>query len=458
MANTRTAIHAQWSSRVTFVLAATGSAVGLGNIWKFPYITGENGGGAFVLIYLFCVAVIGVPIIMAETMLGRRGQRNPIMTMDYLAEQAKVTRLWRYLGWMGVVAGFMILSYYSVIAGKTIAYVLKIMTGLLSRLDVDAAEHAILSLNDSVFALTVWHSVFMVATMYIVARGVNEGIEQAIKFLMPGLFLILLVLVMYAMTTDSFAEGMSFMFSFDLDEVSTQTVLLAMGQAFFTLSLGMGAIMVYGSYLPRGVSIGQTSVVIALADTSVAILAGIAIFPIVFANGFEPGSGPDLIFKTLPMAFSGMFAGTLFGLMFFILLVFAALSSSISLIEPAVSYVVEKYDISRERACIIAGAVTWTLGMGTVFSNNIWAETKILGKTFFGLLDFISANLLLPLGGILMAIFAGWIMTQKSTAEEFEISPESLLYKAWRLLVRYVAPVAVAIVLIAGLIIPSHLV
>ncbi len=451
MANHNTTIHAHWSSRITFILAATGSAVGLGNIWKFPYITGENGGGAFVLIYLLCVAIIGVPIIMAETMLGRRGQRNPIMTMEHLAEEANVSKLWHFLGWMGVLAGFMILSYYSVIAGKTIAYALKITTGFLSQLDADIAEHAVMSLNESVFALTLWHTVFISATMYIVARGINEGIEQAVKFLMPSLFLILLVLVAYAMTTDSFGEGISFMFNFDLAAVTGKTILLAMGQAFFTLSLGMGAIMVYGSYLPKGISIGQTAMVIAVTDTAVAILAGVAIFPIVFANAFEPSMGPDLIFKTLPMAFSHMFGGNVFGLMFFVLLIFAALSSSISLIEPAVSYVVEKYQVSRQKACVIAGVLTWALGMGTVFSTNIWMEKTIMGKTFYGVLEFISANVLLPLGGILMAVFAGWIMTEKNTADELEVSESNILYKSWRILVRYVAPAAVTIVLIAGL-------
>jgi len=451
MANHNTTIHAHWSSRITFILAATGSAVGLGNIWKFPYITGENGGGAFVLIYLLSVAIIGIPIIMAETMLGRRGQMNPIATMEHLAKEAKVTKLWGYLGWMGVLAGFIILSFYSVIAGKTIAYALKIMTGFLSQLNTDMAEHAVMSLNDSIFALTLWHTVFISVTMYIVARGINEGIEQAVKFLMPGLFLILLILVAYAMTTDSFGTGISFMFNFDLDSVTGTTFLLAMGQAFFTLSLGMGAIMVYGSYLPKDISIGQTALVIAITDTAVAILAGVAIFPIVFANAFEPSMGPDLIFKTLPMAFSHMFAGNLFGLMFFVLLIFAALSSSISLIEPAVSYVVEKYEISRQNACIIAGALTWALGMGTVFSTNIWVDATIFDKTFFEVLEFISANVLLPLGGILMAVFAGWVMTLESTAEEFEVSKESFLFKLWRILVRYVAPAAVTIVLIAGL-------
>ncbi len=441
----------QWKSRLTFILAATGSAVGLGNIWKFPYITGEHGGGAFVIVYLLCVLAFGIPIMMAETMLGRRGKSNPVTTMETLAKEAGASQFWRFLGWMGILAGIIILSYYSVIAGKTIDYSLKIFTGLLWDLDKESAENAINTLNGSVVWLSIWHSFFMATTLYIVMHGVNEGIEKAVGFLMPGLLIILLGLVLYAMTSGSFGAGLSFLFSPNFSELSGESVLIAMGQAFFTLSLGMGAIMVYGSYLPKGISIAKTSTIIALCDTGVALLAGIAIFPIVFANGLEPAAGPDLIFKTLPFAFSKMFAGTLVGLLFFVLLVFAALSSSISLIEPAVSYLVEKQDYSRENACYILGGSTWLLGMGTVFSSNIWADKKIFGKNFFELMDYLSANLMLPLGGILMAVFTGWIMTRKNSAEGLEISEHSQLHKIWHFLVCFVAPIAVGLVLLGGI-------
>ena len=444
-------VHAQWKSRITFIFAATGSAVGLGNIWKFPYITGESGGGAFVLVYLICIVAMGIPVMMAETLLGRRGRSNPISTMSSLAEEAGVSRLWRYLGWMGVIAGILILSYYSVIAGKTIAYIFKIMTGMLVSLTPELAETSVQSLNTSIFALTLWHSVFMAATMYIVVRGVNEGIEKAVEFLMPALFIILLILVAYAMTTGAFVQGLSFLFKPDWSALSGKTILIAMGQAFFTLSLGMGAIMVYGSYLPKGISIARTSAIVALADTSVALLAGIAIFPIVFANGFEPSSGPDLIFKTLPMAFSTMFGGTVFGIMFFVLLVFAALSSSISLIEPAVSYIVENKGLSRQRACILMGGLTWLVGMGTVFSTNIWAEMTLFGKTFFELVDFLTANIMLPIGGILIAVFAGWIMNKKNSVDELELPDDGVGYKIWSFLICYVAPTVVVLVLLNSL-------
>lgn len=442
--------HVQFKSKITFFLAATGSAVGLGNIWKFPYITGENGGGAFVFVYLICVATIGIPIMMAETMLGRRGRENPISTMERLAGEAGANPVWKVLGWMGVLAGFLILSYYSVIAGKTMNYMMEISGGLLFNLDVQAAEATISALNDSVFSLTFWHSVFMFLTMYIVMQGVNEGIEKSVEFMMPGLFVILVVLILYATTTEAFEQGLSFLLTPDFGALSGRSVLIAMGQAFFSLSIGMGAMLVYGSYLPNNVSIAKTAAMVAVSDTLVALLAGVAIFPIVFSNGLEPASGPDLIFKTLPLAFSNMFGGTLIGVLFFILLIFAALTSSISLIEPAVSYMVEYRGMTRKHACIYAGGAAWLIGLGTVFSTNVWAELKIFGMTFFGFVDFLSANLMLPVGGILIAIFAGRIMSRKDSADGLEIGEESHLYKAWQYLVRYVAPIGVGIVLLSG--------
>lgn len=439
------ALHEQWSSWIIFVLAATGSAVGLGNIWKFPYITGQNGGGAFVLVYLLSVAVVGIPIMMAETMLGRRGRQSPINTLRTLSEDAGAHSAWRYLGWLGVLAGFLILSYYSVIAGWSIAYVLKVAMGSFIGKDVDAVNGIFTDFIASPGQLLFWHTLFVLTTMLIVARGVQGGLEKAVEFLTPGLFLILLVLVGYAMSAGDFARGLRFMFSPDFSRLDGETVLIAMGQAFFSLSLGMGAIMIYGSYLPSHVSIARTSFIIAGADTLVALLAGLAIFPIVFANGLEPGSGPGLIFQTLPIAFGKMPGGSLFGMLFFVLLVFAALSSSISLIEPAVAWLVENHQLSRKRACLWSGIVTWFLGIGTVFSFNIWSDVRFFGKTFFDLLDYVTANLMLPLSGLLIAVFAGWIMRRKATEEEMEVG-HGPLYDVWRFLVCYVSPAAVLLV------------
>ena len=445
MADTNQSIHSEWSSRFAFILAATGSAVGLGNIWKFPYITGENGGGAFVIIYLICVAAIGIPIMIAETMMGRRGRQSPINTLKVLTKEAGANTNWHYLGWLGVIAGFFILSYYSVIAGWSMAYVVKAFTGSFSGQSALEINNLFADLQASPGVQIFWHTVFMVATMAVVARGVQGGLEKAVRFLMPGLFILLMLLVAYAMTTGAYLQGLEFMFKPDFSEITGASVLTAMGHAFFTLSLGMGAIMVYGSYLPKGISIAKTTILIAGADTLVALLAGIAIFPIVFANGLEVGSGPGLIFQTLPIAFGNMTGGWLFGLLFFVLLVFAALSSAISLIEPAVAWCVEHYDIERKKACTVMGFLTWLLGLGTVFSFNNWSDVTFFGATIFESLDFLTANLMLPLGGFFIALFAGRVMLNKDSKEELDLGDDRL-FDLWKFLVSYVAPAAVFIV------------
>ena len=448
MAEQRTSIHGQWTNRTVFILAATGSAVGLGNIWKFPYITGENGGGTFVLVYLLCIALIGIPIMMAEIMLGRRGKQSPINTMIALAKGEGRNPGWVWLGWMGVLAGFFILSYYSVIAGWAMSYVFRTGGGMFLGVTADGANSIFTDLGSDPERLLAWHTIFMVMTMMVVARGVKEGLEKAVTYLMPLLFCLLIVIVIYAMTTGYFMEGIKFLFT--PGTIDSKGVLIAMGHAFFTLSLGMGAIMVYGSYLSDEHSIVQASILIALADTVVALLAGMAIFPIVFANGLEPGAGPGLIFQTLPIAFGHMQGGTLVGVVFFTLLLFAAWTSAISLIEPAVAYLVENKGMNRIYASVWIGGLTWVVGLGTVFSFNIWKDHTLTipflfeNFTFFDTLDYLTANIMLPLGGLFIALFAGWVMQKESTTEEFDTYP--VIYKIWRFLVRFITPVAVIVV------------
>lgn len=437
-------IHGQWSSRFAFILAATGSAVGLGNIWKFPYITGENGGGAFVMVYLLCVAALGIPIMIAEIMLGRRGRQSPINTMKSLAAEAGADPRWHYLGWTGMIAGFLILAYYSVIAGWAMAYIVKAFFGQFINSDAGEIKRLFENLMANPVQQIFWHTAFMMATMYFVMQGVQNGLEKAVRFLMPALFVILILLVGYAMSTGAYEQGMNFLFSPDFSKIDADAVLTAMGHAFFTLSLGMGAIMVYGSYLPNHVSIAKTTLFIAGADTVVALLAGIAIFPLVFANNLEAGAGPGLIFQTLPLAFGHMTGGWLFGLLFFILLFFAALSSSISLIEPAVAWLVENRNIERHQASAWAGAACWALGVGVVFSFNIWSDLKLFDKNLFELLDYLTANLMLPLGGMAIAVFAGWMMKTQHAEKELEMPAAG--FQAWHVLIKYVSPAAVFLV------------
>ncbi|MGZ8095747.1 MAG: sodium-dependent transporter [Methylosarcina sp.] len=445
MTVTKKAIHGEWSSRFAFILAATGSAVGLGNIWKFPYITGENGGGAFVFVYLLCVVLIGVPIMMAETMLGRRTRQDPINTMHILADEAGAEGKWHYLGWLGVTAGLLILSYYSVIAGWSSAYILKALAGSFFDADAPAIKDIFDNFVGSPLQLVFWHSVFMAATMMIVVRGVHDGLEHSVRLLMPGLFILMILLLAYAMSTTGYFQGLNFLIRPDFSKLTADSILTAMGQAFFTLSLGMGSVMVYGSYLSNEVSIAKASYIIAAADTLVALLAGLIIFPIVFTHGLHPDSGPGLIFKTLPIAFGTMTGGWLFGILFFLMLAIAALTSSIALVEPAVAWLVESKGFSREKACIAAGLAAWVMGLGTVFSFNVWADFKIFGRTFFELLDYLTANMMLPIGGFCIAVFSGWIMHRQHSEQELNL-PTAQSYEWWKFLVSYVAPIAVFLV------------
>jgi len=452
MTTTRKSIHGVWSSRLAFVLAATGSAVGLGNIWKFPYIAGEHGGGAFVLVYLMCIAVIGIPIMMAEVMLGRRGRQSPINTMRSLAQEAGADPRWSWLGWAGVLAGFLILSYYSVIAGWALAYVFRAVSGAFTGATAEGIASIFERLTGDPERLMAWHTLFMIMTMIVVARGVRGGLEKAVRFLVPALFVLLLLLDGYAMASGAFDQGLQFLFNPDFSKIDANGVLIAMGHAFFTLSLGMGAIMVYGSYLPERASIARTSITIAVLDTIVALLAGMAIFPIVFVNGLEPGAGPGLIFQTLPIAFGHMTGGLVFGTLFFVLLVFAAWTSSISLIEPAVAWLVENRGMTRVNASVVAGIVTWLFGLLTVFSFNQWSEFHLLSfipvfktATVFDLLDYLTANIMLPLGGLCIAIFSVWVMRRDDSLQELDMG-DGMAYRLWYALVRYVTPVAVIIV------------
>ncbi|QKT02603.1 sodium-dependent transporter [Ectothiorhodospiraceae bacterium 2226] len=441
----RVSIHGQWSSRWAFILAATGSAVGLGNIWKFPYIAGENGGGAFVLVYLLCIVAIGVPTMMAEILLGRRGRQSPINTMQSLAAEAGRSPRWRALGWLGVLAGVLILSYYSVVAGWALAYIFRAGTGAFTGIDSAQAAALFESLTGDPQLLIAWHTTFMALTILIVSRGVRSGLESAVKVLMPVMLVLLLVLVGYALNSGAFQQGIRFMFSPNFAELTATGVLVAMGHAFFTLSLGMGAIMVYGSYLSRRASIARTTFTIAALDTLVAVLAGMAIFPIVFASGLQPGEGPGLVFLTLPISFGQMPWGAFFGTLFFILLAFAAWTSAISLLEPAVAWLVETVGWKRSTAALATGTLCWFVGLGTVFSFNVWSEPLIGERNLFGIIDFVTSNIMLPLGGLLIAVFAGWVLGRDASRDELALG-DGRGYRAWRFFVRYVTPLAVGIV------------
>lgn len=440
----RKSLHGNWTSRLGFIMAVTGSAVGLGNIWKFPYIVGENGGGAFVLVYLLCVVLIGMPVMMSEILIGRRGRRNPVATMALLGEEEGGSRHWQWVGAMGVLAGVLILSYYSVIAGWTLAYVQKSIMGVFT--GASAAEVA--SINAAFIsnwsAVTLAHTLFMAITVYVVARGVERGLEKAVRFMVPALLVLLLALLGYAINSGFFAAGLAFMFTPDFSALSWNSVLVAMGQAFFTLSIGMGAVMAYGAYLPQETSITSATAAVVFADTLIAILAGLVIFPLVFANGLDPANGPTLVFVTLPLAFGQMPGGAIFATLFFVLLAFAAWTSAIALMEPAVAWLVERFDQSRKQAALLMGALIWLLGLGSVFSFNVLADFRVFKGTIFDNVDYVTSNIMLPLGGLFITVFAGWVMCRNSTSEE--LGGAGGVYKLWRFLTRFIAPVAILFV------------
>ena len=433
-----------WSSRWLFVLAATGSAVGLGNIWKFPYITGENGGGAFVVVYLLCIAAIGIPIMMAEVMLGRSGRQSPINTMRSLIRDSGGHRSWSVIGWMGVLAGVLILSFYAVIAGWAVFYVFRLASGVFEGVDGNQSSALFGEFLSNPWAVLLWQTLFMVATIIIVARGVARGLEVAVRWLMPILLLLLVGLVGYAAVYGDFGQGFAFLFSFDASKLTWDGTLTAMGHAFFTLSLGMGAIMAYGAYMPSKASISTTVVTIGVLDTVVALAAGLAIFPIVFVEGLVPGAGPGLMFETLPVAFGNLPFGAILGTIFFLLVSFAAITSAISLTEPALAFLVEEYNAKRWRVAISLGAVCWFLGIGTVLSFNVWADVKFLGLTFFDLVDYVSGKIMLPLGGLLIAVFAGWVLNRRIADEQLGF--EGWQREVWDLVIRFVAPLGVLVV------------
>lgn len=439
---TQTQHRSHWSSRASFVLATAGSAIGLGNIWKFPYMTGVNGGSAFVLVFLACIAVVGIPLMMCEIMLGRRAQRNPVDGMAALAKEAGAPMLWKWVGIIGLIAGLLILAFYSVIAGWVLDYVVRAASGDFKGIDGAMAQSQFDAFLAAPLELGLWHSLFIVMTMSVVARGVNSGLEKANNILMPALFAILLVLLGYSLAEGDVARSARFMFAPDFSKVTPVAVLSALGHAFFSLSLGMGAVMVYGSYLQRHVSIARTSLFVALADTAVGLLVGLAIFALVFANGLEPAAGPGLIFQTLPIAFGKMPGGAFIGTLFFLLVAFAAWTSAISLVEPAISWLTENTRLTRLQAAWLIGLTDWVLGIAVLLSFSAWKDVRLLfGLNIFDTLDKLTTNILLPLGGLLMALFAGWVMKTHHVQEELNVSTRP--YRLWRFTIRFVSPLAI---------------
>ncbi len=439
-----------WSSNYLFLLASIGSTVGLSNIWRFTYLAGENGGGAFVLMYVISLLVMGIPILAAELLIGRRGGKSMVGTFQALALRDGLSPAWKSFGWIAMVGVFLILSFYCVIAGLTLDYTITSLFGLLNNLDAVSAVGYYNGILADPVRMMLSQFIFVAATVWIVAKGVQDGLERTTGWMTPALFIILVALVFYAMFAGSFGEGVSFLFAPDFSKITPRVILAAFGQAFFSLGIGVGVMLTYGAYMPKSSSILRSSAIISFSDGLASMLAGLAIFPIVFQYGLSPAEGPGLIFMTLPIAFGKMPGGGVIGALFFLLLVFAALTSSISLLESIIAHFEETTRLGRKKITIYAGVVLWLVGLGSVFSFNIWSGFTPLsfikpleGKTIFGIIDYFGSNLLMPIGGILMAVIAGWLLSRQSTHAELD-PPNENIFMVWRILIRFVAPATVA--------------
>jgi NSS family neurotransmitter:Na+ symporter len=441
-----------WSSRPAFLLATIGGAVGLGNLWRFPYIAGDNGGSGFVLIYLGFVLVLGLPLMAGEFILGRRGQGSAVQSMARLIRSENAGPVWRAIGFLSLLVPFLGLSYYAVVAGWSLDYFGMALVNAFDGFDAAASQDTFGDRISRPLLQALLHGSFIAMTVWVIAMGVNDGIERMSRILMPALFGVILILVGYGIFQADFAAAAEFLFKPDFSNVTGQSVLIAMGQAFFSLAIGTGLLITYSAYMPDDFPIRSSAAAICFGDTLVALLAGLAIFPIVFASGLDPGEGPGLIFVTLPIAFGNMPGGNVMGPLFFLLLIFAAYTSALGMLEPVVAWLEEKWPGKRKRLAVFAGVAMWMFGLGSVFSFSIWSDVQPLAfikieKTFFELMDFSVANIFIPLNALLIALFAGWVLRQSAVNEEFRADGE-IWIRFWRIAIRYIAPVAIAIILI----------
>lgn len=441
-------INGEWSSRGAFFLASTGAVVGLGDIWKYPYIVGQNGGGAFFILYLFCLLLVGIPLLMAEFLLGRRGRGSPPSAFAELVEEEGRYRIWIAVGVLAVISGLLILSFYSVIAGWGLGYLWMSVTGQYQGENASVIQGLFSTLNASPWQLILWHTLFMGMTTFVVARGVQLGLERVARIFVPLLFILLSLLCLYAAIKGDLVRAISYLFYPDFSALSGKVLLIALGHAFFTLSLGMGSMMAYGAYMPEGVSILRMSLWVVLADTLASLMSGVAIYPLVFAGHLPVMQGPGLIFTVLPAAFGHLEFGDFFGFLFYSVLVLAAWTSAIALLEPAVAWGVER-GMSRVKAALGLGVLVWFLGLLTLLSFNVWSGFLILGHTWFGLLDMLTGNLLLPVIGLLVTIFVGWLITERSLRQELRLRRS--IFRVWLTVLRYVTPVAMLLIMLKAL-------
>ncbi|RLA32681.1 MAG: sodium-dependent transporter [Gammaproteobacteria bacterium] len=445
----------QWSSRWGFLLAAVGFAVGMGNIWRFPYVLGENGGSAFLFIYLAFALGIGLPLLITEIAIGRRGQSSATGSFRAVAAACGRSKAWGHVGTLGIFCAFVILSYYTVISGWTLDYFLKAASGSLQGVDADSSSAMFSGLLNNPGKLLFWNTIVHLLIIFVIRRGVQGGIESAVKILMPSLFVTLIIMVIYGMVAGDMSAALKFLLEPDFSKVTFNTAMLAIGQAFFSIGIGMGSLVVFGSYMPKDFSIVRSATAVILLDTGVAVVAGLAIFPLVFQYGLDAGSGAGLIFQTLPLAFGQMPGGQFFGSIFFVLLISAALSSCIGLAEGVVNWVDEHWGIERKKGVLYVAAAGWLLGVFSIMSLGKWSDYYPLdfvpsyeGKNIFNALDHLAANNLLLVGGCLSAIFFGWLVPKALKLDELDVA-DGLLFTIWRFTIRFIIPPILIVVLLS---------
>ena len=446
----------KWSNNLMFFAAAIGSAVGISNVWKFTYVAGENGGGAFVLTYILAIVFVALPALIAEFLVGRRGGASVVKTMDNLKQQDGISSTWRYYGQMAALGAFIALSFYSVIAGWTIDYFFRSLTVGFSGITAPQTEVVLNELMFNPGRMILSQLVFISLTALTVAAGIRQGLERVLRWLTPTLFVLLIVLLIYGVLAGDVAAAAKFLFVPDFSKLNAETVLLAVGQAFFSLGIGLGVLLTIGAYMDQKSSILRASLIVAGADAGVALLAGLAIFPIVFAYDLSPAEGPGLIFLTLPVAFGSMPGGAILAPLFFSLMAIAALTSAITILETIVSAMEDYSNMSRRKIVVLVAGMLWFVGLGTVFSFGELADFHPLefvpafeNRNIFESLDYIVSNWMMPAGGMLIAILAGWGINRAATREELHLPP-GVIYSFWHVLVRYVVPAAIALVFIAN--------
>lgn len=449
MANIELPIRDSFSSKLGVIAAAAGSAVGLGNIWRFPYVTGENGGGAFLLIYLCFVFAIGFPVMLAEFTIGRRAQRNALGSFKKLAPG----KPWYLIGLMGIVAAFMILAFYSTIAGWTLEYLVQAFANGFDGKTSEQLTRSFEVFQGGTFRPLLWQVVFMFLTAFIIYKGVKNGIEKYTKILMPLLIVLIIIICIRSLTLEGAKEGLDFLFRPDFSKIKLTVVLKALGQAAFSLSIGMGTLITYGSYIQKNNNLPVTALQVSVADTVIAILAGVMIFPAVFAFGINPAEGPGLVFIVLPNIFEQMAGGYYFAIIFFTLLSIAALTSTVSVLEVVVAYFSEELNMKRGKATIIAATAIGFVGVFATLSFGPLKNALIFGKTIFDWFDYLSANILLPLGAILIVIFVGWYLGKKNVRDELsnQGALKGKFVNTFMIIVKFIAPIAITLAFLYGL-------